>query len=192
MYYCVQVFSRFVFQLLWRENIFQDCFCRDFTLFNFLSNILPKMGFKVVALLVIWISQTMSLATSSCRFARSFKCSDFSRSEKVDEYLNLVASWEGHFAQPNIGYDPASGYTFDGHPLNYQTGELYGEPHMFSAPSKESIHVGILSLAVDGNKNALTFAGGMDGVLNILETKINGYEKFNASFPGFGCFTVRN
>jgi hypothetical protein len=34
--------------------------------------------------------------------------------------------WEGQFAQPGIGYDALSGYTYDGHPIDYDTGELYG------------------------------------------------------------------
>lgn len=49
---------------------------------------------------------------------------------------------EGQFAQPGVAYDSVSGYTYDGHPLDYDTGRLYGAPHLFSAPSKESIHLG--------------------------------------------------
>jgi hypothetical protein len=141
-----------------------------------------------VLLVLAWSASVFS--TETCRFAKNYQCSDFSDSSKVDEYLALVATWEGHFAQPSVGYDLASGYSYDGHPLDYQTGGLYGEPHLFSAPSKESIHVGLLALAVDGNDKALIFAGGMEGALKILETKINGYEQFNATYPGFGCFTV--
>jgi hypothetical protein len=127
---------------------------------------------------------------SSCRFATQYSCNDFKNSEKVDEYLSNVMYWEGQgFAQPNIAYDPKSGYTYDGHPIDYSTGKLYGEPHLFSAPSKESIHLGILALALDGNKHALEFVGGMDKTLELLQLKINGYLQFNASFPGFGCFT---
>jgi len=129
-------------------------------------------------------------SASSCRFAKNYQCSDFNDKQKVDEYLDLVVTWEGQFAQPGVAYDPASGYSYDGHPLDYKTGELYGEPHLFSAPSKESIHVGLLALAVSGNEKALKFAGGLDAALKVLELKINGYEQFNATYPGFGCFTV--
>jgi hypothetical protein len=131
-----------------------------------------------------------STSTPSCRFAKQYQCSDFLEKDLVQEYLHNVAYWEGKFAKPGIGYDEQSGYTYDGHPLNYQTGELYGEPHLFSAPSKESIHVGILALAINGNEHALTFVGGMDEALKVLQVKIDGYSQFNASYPGFGCFTV--
>lgn len=125
----------------------------------------------------------------SCRFAKNFKCSDFKDPKKADEYLSSVMYWEGQFAQAGVAYDPASGYTYDGHPLNYTTGELYGEPHLFSAPSKESIHVGILALALDGNPHALEFVGGFDRTIELLTLKINGYLKFNENFPGYGCWT---
>lgn len=80
------------------------------------------------------------------------------------------------------------GYTYDGHPLNYADGALFGEPHLFSAPSKESIHLGLLALAVAGNIHALTFVGGKDAALALLELKMKGYMQFNTSFPGLGCF----
>lgn len=100
-----------------------------------------------------------------------------------------VAHWEGMFAKPGIGYDAKSGYTYDGHPLNYSDGSLYGEPHLFSAPSKESIHVAILALAISGNKYALEFAGGFDEAIKMLELKYRGYDAFNKEFPGYGCWT---
>lgn len=131
-----------------------------------------------------------SSATATCRFAKQFQCSDFQKEEMVHDYLHHVAYWEGKFAKPGIGYDEQSGYTYDGHPLNYETGELYGEPHLFSAPSKESIHVSLLALAINGNEHALTFTGGMEEALKVLQIKIDGYMKFNETYPGYGCFTV--
>ncbi len=47
--------------------------------------------------------------------------------------------------------------TYDGHPIDYTTGKVAGQPHLFSAASKESIHVALLALALDGNDRALTF-----------------------------------
>ncbi len=125
----------------------------------------------------------------NCRFAKNYQCEDFSNPKVIDEYLSHVARWEGQFAQPGIGYDGKSGYSFDGHPLNYSTGGLYGEPHLFSAPSKESIHTAILALALDGNKHALEFTGGFEKMLSILELKMKGYMQFNATYPGYGCWT---
>jgi len=145
---------------------------------------------------------------SSCRFALDYECADFflhqdhniqlSGNEKdqyavnqktIDDYLSHVMKWEGQFAQPGIGYDAKSGYTYDGHPLNYTTGALYGDPHLFSAPSKESIHMSMLALALSGNKHALEFSGGFEKTMDLLHLKIKGYMQFNESYPGFGCFT---
>ena len=145
----------------------------------------PALIVTLVALFAV-----AGAASSSCRFAKNYQCSDFNDKQKVDEYLDLVVTWEGQFAQPGVSYDPASGYSYDGHPIDYKTGELYGEPHMFSAPSKESIHVGLLALAVAGNEKALKFTGGFDAALKVLALKVAGYEQFDATYPGFGCFTV--
>ncbi|RYG65727.1 hypothetical protein EON64_11320, partial [archaeon] len=125
----------------------------------------------------------------SCQFANSYECSDFKSEKIARDYLHRVMKWEGQFAKPNVGYDPVSGYTYDGHPIDYNTGELYGEPHLFSAPSKESIHVALLALAIDGNEYAQEFAGGVDAALEVLQLKMQGYMQFNATYPGFGCFT---
>ena len=114
----------------------------------------------------------------------------FKSSEIAAKYLNEVMRWEGKFATAGIAYDELSGYTYDGHPIDYSTGELYGEPHLFSAPSKESIHLGMLALAVSGNPHALLFAGGYDATIKLLQTKMNGYMTFNNTYPGYGCFTV--
>jgi hypothetical protein len=75
-------------------------------------------------------------ASSSCRFAQKYTCSDFADRAVRESYLDQVVEWESHFAVPGVGYDAASGYTYDGHPIEYATGNLFGEPHMFSAPSK--------------------------------------------------------
>jgi hypothetical protein len=145
-------------------------------------------------LVVLGLLETVQSLTDfkkipSCRFAKNFQCEDFKNPSKVEEYLSSVMYWEGQFAQPGVSYDPASGYTYDGHPIEYGTGELWGEPHLFSAPSKESIHVGILALALDGNEHALQFTGGFDNTIALLDKKIRGYMQFNESYPGFGCWT---
>ena len=46
----------------------------------------------------------------------------------------------------------ASGLTYDGHGVNATTGGLAEPVHLFSAASKESIHISILALAVSGNE----------------------------------------
>lgn len=128
-------------------------------------------------------------ASASCNFAQHYECSDFFDQSRVDSYLDSVMQWEGRFASPGIGYDAKSGFTYDGQMLDYNSGGLYGEPHLFSAPSKESIHVGILALAVQGDKRALLFSGGYANTIETLQLKIDGYMSFNKTFPGYGCFT---
>ena len=60
---------------------------------------------------------------------------------------------------------------------------------MFSAPSKESIHVSILALAINGDEKALIFTGGRQKALELLKLKMKGYLDFNKTYPGYGCFT---
>lgn len=72
----------------------------------------------------------------SCNFAQQYECADFFDQSHIESYLDSVMLWESRFASTGIGYDTLSGYTYDGQMLDYETGELYGEPHLFSAPSK--------------------------------------------------------
>lgn len=145
---------------------------------------------------VLWASCALVLcvATAStrnnCRFAVDYSCDDFSTEARIWSYLHDVMHWEAKFASAGIGYDAATGYTYDGHPLDYQTGDLFGEPHLFSAPSKESIHVSMLALAVSGNEHALQFVGGtVADAVRLLQLKMQGYLRFNATYPAYGCFT---
>lgn len=143
----------------------------------------------VTSALIFASAETKQAKKATCRFAKEYSCKDFQSAYNVDQYLKNVIHWESKFAQPGVGYDPASGYTYDGHPLNYQTGELYGEPHTFSASSKESIHMAIVALALDGDVLALQYVGGRDNLLKLLTLKMKGYAQFNQDYPGFGCYT---
>ena len=144
---------------------------------------------KLVVGFIAYLSFASGNKISNCRFAKDYKCSDFFDADKVDSYLSNVMKAESRFAQFGVSIDPLTGYTYDGHPLTYADGSLYGTPHLFSAPSKESIHVAVLALAVSGNKHALEFTGGMEGAISMLELKMKGYLAFNSSYPAFGCFT---
>lgn len=42
---------------------------------------------------------------------------------------------------------------------------------------------------MSGNERALTFCGGRAEALRVLRLKMDGYERFNQTYPGFGCFT---
>lgn len=127
--------------------------------------------------------------TAPCRFSRDVSCEELLSDERaVENFESAIFSWEGAgFHIPGVGYEPTTAFTFDGHPINQTDGTLAGSVHGFSAPSKESLHVGLLALAVDGNSGALSFCGGRDRALQLLQTKIETYEAFNGTYPGYGC-----
>jgi hypothetical protein len=128
--------------------------------------------------------------SQDCKFAGIFTCTQFqSNQSALAAFMDAAVYWEGRgFHAAGVGYEPNTAFTYDGHPLNQSTGELYGTPHLFSAASKESIHVGLLALAVAGDTRALVFAGGLSAALELLTKKITTYEAFNATSPGYGCF----
>jgi hypothetical protein len=159
---------------------------------------------------ICWAANGNNDFRSSCRFAHQYECADFFSSSQIknnffvydeqnddlsaarkvmDKYMEHVVSWESNFAVAGVGLDPSTLFTFDGHPLNYTTGDLYGSPHTFSAPSKESLHIALLALSLQGNEHAKTFTGGLENTMRMLSRKIKGYTQFNKNFPGFGCFT---
>ncbi|GAM20468.1 hypothetical protein SAMD00019534_036430, partial [Acytostelium subglobosum LB1] len=141
---------------------------------------------------------------SSCRFAKDYSLDKLiSSSDERHSFINDVLYWEGNFHQHLIGVNTLSGYTYDGHAINYTTGELAAPLHNFSAPSKESIHLGMLALALlDKTSTGFdasiffhvplngTSGGGspLDNIITILTNKITTYEAFNKQFPGYGGF----
>jgi hypothetical protein len=94
---------------------------------------------RVLVVLAL-LAAVVAAADNACRFATDYSCSlfrsfDLNNDKIISDYLDLVMEYEGQgFAQPGVGYDPKTGYTYDGHPINYKDGNLYGEPHLFSAP----------------------------------------------------------
>lgn len=161
--------------------------------------------FKSGIFFILFIIFLSNEASSTCRFAPSFSIQDLLHSkERRQEYISNVLYWEGMFHTDGVGYSASSGLTFDGHAINYTTGELANPQHFWSASSKESIHLGLLARALinNGIADALEFfhvpypldnnwnTGDkrLDTVLAVLEAKITSYERFNQSFPGFGGF----
>lgn len=122
-----------------------------------------------------------------CRFAKLFSCRDFtSNPASVEQFFAAVFEWEANFIQN--AQSPGLNTTLDGLPLNYTTGETWGPPHPFSAASKESLHVGLLALAANGNAAAVAMLGGRPAVLEALSNKISAYDSFNQRYPAYGCF----
>ncbi|KAE9547070.1 hypothetical protein FO519_009720 [Halicephalobus sp. NKZ332] len=116
-----------------------------------------------------------------------------------DDFLMDIMTWEGKFATDKVGLNYKHGLTYDGTSLNYSTGLPDGGLHDFSAASKESVHLGLLALALNSsNKYAVRFfESGMQGVwtgdvksyvVDQLTKKISAYEKWNSTYPGFGGY----
>lgn len=108
--------------------------------------------------------------------------------------MESVMFWEGHFHQHGVGINMVSGLTYDGHGLDFNTGNIHDPLHSFSAPSKESLHLAMLALALNGDKKAQIFLFpeypelAITRGIALLTRKISSYEKFNAMYPGFGGF----
>jgi len=142
------------------------------------------------------ISAILLLATAqpSCRFAKQYTKTQLYTNETArDQFLKDVLYWEGKFHQDGVGINYKSGLTYDGHPIDYQTGKISGDVHIFSASSKESIHVSILAKIVQGDSLAQILISNdsqtaLNTAIELLTNKITSYEKFNAEYPGYGGF----
>ncbi|KAL2356526.1 putative GPI anchored protein [Cryomyces antarcticus] len=127
-----------------------------------------------------------------CRFAPLYSQDDVL--EHPHDFARDFLYWEGHFHQNNVGYNTANAMTYDGTLLDPTTG-LATEKHPFSAASKESIHIMLLAHALDGDADAARFLAPNQSkeaaqrlAFQIMQTKLNTYLTFNATYPGFGGF----
>jgi hypothetical protein len=123
------------------------------------------------------------------------RCAEaFADEEARRKWIEAFIRTEGRFHRPGVGYNEASGLTYDGHPIHEETGELTGKPRGWSAASKESLHVMLLALAIAGDERAALFVsperpGDAAAVaVALLERKRASYCRFIEQFPGFGGF----
>jgi len=142
--------------------------------------------FTIIALLAL------TATSEKCRFAPDYTQAQLALNVTArEEYLEQVMHWEGKFMQDGVGFNLAAGITYDGHPLNFTTGELYDTPHLFTASSKECIQVALLAHIINQNPLAQLLiskdpAEARETAVKILTNKITSYEKFNKTYPGFG------
>lgn len=128
-----------------------------------------------------------------CNFAQDFSTEEIVRNAvRREAFIDYVLNAEGKFHQPWIAYHPISGMTFDGHIIDPKTGELLaGGLHNFSSPAKDSQHLSLLALVLDGNSRAIKFFNSsMNGLssiktiqlqaIQLLTLKINALEQWNA------------
>ena len=110
-----------------------------------------------VLLLVLVLAASTS--GDECNFAQEFSQQELLLNETMRmRFVDKVLLAEGEFHRPNISFHPTTAMTFDGHLLNYTSGELLpGGLHNFSSGAKDAQHLSILALAISGNSRALTF-----------------------------------
>jgi hypothetical protein len=134
-------------------------------------------------------------------FAKYFSQVDFLDNPVTRQvYKTLICYWEGKFISPDIGYHPISCITYDGY--NY----LRKKKRRWTAPSKESLHLGLIACALNGNRlsqlalishkmdtiNQVDDKHKLDTViptcLHVLECKFAEYERYSSENEGCGGF----
>jgi hypothetical protein len=99
--------------------------------------------------IIVALMLGVASAADSCRFAHQYKSEDiFSNSTARESFLETALTWEAKFVK-ELGVDSRTGLTLDGQQLDVKTGLPLGAPHLFTASSKESIHLSILAKALD-------------------------------------------
>jgi hypothetical protein len=159
------------------------------------------MSSKVIIVLMISMMMIIINVFSqqpTCRFAKQVSIDRLLNDNSYQhQFIMNMTYWEGKFATDGIGLDIKSGLTFDGHGIDYNSGELHDPQHTFSAASKECIHLALSALALNGNPYAQNFVKSSiqgqkqsldDYIVTILTNKINSYEDFNRRYPGFGGY----
>lgn len=156
------------------------------------TRLVSFVGLGLLAALVVHVHGAPS---RTCLFARTSDPKDLLLSPRArQEFLENVMFWEGQFHQDQIGMDAGTGMTYDGHRLDVITGLPIGTPHLFTAPSKESLHVALLARALDGDSLAQLWVSpsnaskAIDMALDILTRKVGTYEDFANRYPGYGGF----
>lgn len=144
----------------------------------------------ITFLTVLALLQWSASSDQNCRFARRYACDDFYDPETTALYIQEVISWESRFASAGIGYDEATGLAFDGHEVLHSNHLLDGYRTLnFTSPSQESIHISLITLAINGNPQALLFFdNNLESIFQLLHRKLSTYETFHANNPGYGCF----
>lgn len=82
--------------------------------------------------------------------------------------------WESKFIH-QVGVENSSGFTYDGQRVDYDTGELLnGTRHMFSASSKESLHLAIIAKVFENSEHAHTIYS-LNEAIDIISKKTDAY-----------------
>lgn len=137
------------------------------------------------------------VSSGCCQFADHFQGVNWYDANVRSDFLANVLSVERRFfAAPGAAFDADSGMTYDGTSLDLATGDVKPDGlRLFSAPSKESLHISLLALALQKPEDVLpehsqllSLLYSQDEALNILEKKVSSLEDFDRRFPAFGGF----
>jgi len=148
---------------------------------------------KVCLFIAFFLGQNVKFlyGQTTCRFADLFTIDDLvsNRDDAIHRFKMHMCLWEGKFGY-GVGYNHEIGITYDGHKIDYTTGDLHENLQYWTAASKEALHVNILSLYLMDNVYARQFFGNasQDAIVEILERKIASYNDFHRRYPGFGGF----
>lgn len=152
------------------------------------------MFFTKIVLLIIFLhlpNFTFENENSTCRFANLFTIDDlvYNRNDAIHQFKMFMCYWEGQFGY-GVGYNQEIGITYDGHEIDYTTGDLHDNLHYWTAASKEAIHINMLTLYLIDDIYARQFFrnASQDKIVEILQKKISAYNDFHKRYPGFGGF----
>jgi hypothetical protein len=124
---------------------------------------------------------------AACRFALDYTAAQlFSDAAAREQFVMQWLQGEAQFMR-RLGTHAPTGLTLDGQRLDVDSGLPFGPPHMFTAPSKESLHVAILARVLYGDPRAQALYS-VDEALALLAQKAASYAKFFAKYPGFAGF----
>lgn len=179
-----------VFYFYSRKSLLQSIFCGC-------SQLIMRVESAVLAFVaVLAVLMVVEAQKPTCRFSKSFSSNSLLNDLWAREkFIKHVAYYEGMFGK--IGVNEKTGLTYDGMAIDYETGLPNESPHIWSAPSKESLHLMILAKALVANDYAAIFLTRnmnyssddvAEIVINVLEQKMDQYEKWNRDFPGFGGY----
>ncbi|CAF1493217.1 unnamed protein product, partial [Adineta steineri] len=128
---------------------------------------------------------------TTCRFGDLFTIDELvsDRNNAIHRFKMHMCLWEGKFGN-GVGYNHEIGITYDGHKIDYTTGDLHENLQYWTAASKEALHINMLALYFMDNIYAQQFFGNasQNDVIQILERKIESYNDFHRRYPGFGGF----
>jgi hypothetical protein len=137
-------------------------------------------------------------ATNPYQFARKYSTQDIVRNpQQAEAFIQEYLGWEKNFYKKIR----MSGIAMDGFNLKEDTLDP-AQRRDWTAASKECLDLGVQVKILNGNKYGIQLTGQSSAdaarreAINILKEKINAYEDYSRSFPGFGGFlpwiTIRN